>query len=215
MKQKIFILLFLFGILFPQVNHTQEDSNNKPTDDLGNVEDAFQEYFFEAIKQKGIENYDRAVEALLKCKALNKSVAVIDYELGKNYNQLKNFGSAEEAFNAAISKDPDNEWYLDALYEFYVAQNDPEKAIKTVKQLVKYHPDYKEDLAGLYFRTKNFDEALKILDELDAGYGITVARDIMRNRIYEVTGKKEEQIKNLEARINSNPHKESNYIALI
>src|SRR5690606_18255062 len=85
----------------------------------------------------------------------------------------------------------------------------------TVKQLVKYHPDYKEDLVGLYVSTKNFDEALKILDELDAEYGITVARDIMRNRIYEVTGKKEEQIKNLEARISSNPDKESNYIALI
>lgn len=216
MKYKIHILFLLFGIfVFPQMNYAQVDFNKKPTDDLGDVEDQFQEYFFEAIKQKGIENYDRAVEALLKCKELNKSIPVIYFELGKNYNLLKNFGSAEEAFSEAISKEPNNEWYLDALYEFYVEQNDHEKAIKTVKQLVKYHPDYKEDLAGLYLRTRNFDEALKVLDELDSEYGISVSRDVMRNRIYEVTGRKEDQIKNLEARINSNPDKESNYIALI
>ena len=30
--------------------------------------DSFQETFFEALKQKGIENYDRARALLLKCK---------------------------------------------------------------------------------------------------------------------------------------------------
>ncbi len=216
MKQNIYIILLVFGALFcPQHNYSQVDLNKKPTDDLGDVEDQFQEYFFEAIKQKGIENYERSIEALLKCKALDKSVPVIYYELGKNYNKLKNFGSAEDALKEAIDKDPSNEWYLDALYQFYIEQNDYDKAIKTVKQLVKYHPDYKEDLAGLYFKTKEFDEALKILDELDSEFGITMSRDMMRNRIYEVTGRKDDQIKNLEARIDNNPDKESNYIALI
>src|SRR5690606_41651752 len=78
------------------------------------------------------------------------------------------------------------------------------------------HPaDYKEDLASLYMKTKKFDDALKILDELDAEFGISVSRDIMRNKLYEVTGRKEDQIKNLEYRIGNNPDKESNYIALI
>ena len=216
MKQKTFILFFLIGIIFfPQVNYAQVDFN-KPTDDLGDVEDQFQEYFFEAMKQKSIENYDRSVEALLKCKQLNKNVPVIYYELGKNYTKLKNFGSAESALKEAVSKEPNNEWYLDALYQFYIEQNDLDKAINTVKLLVKYHPaDYKEDLAGLYMKTKKFDDALKILDELDSEFGIAVSRDIMRNRIYDVTGRKEDQIKNLEARICNNPDRESNYIALI
>jgi tetratricopeptide (TPR) repeat protein len=37
----------------------------------------------------------------------------------------------------------------------------------------------------------------------------------MRNRIYELTGRKKDQIENLEARVESNPEKESNYLALI
>lgn len=216
MKQKIYILFLLLGLLlFPQTNYAQVDFNKKPDDDLGDYEDKFQEFFYEALKQKGIENYDRSVEALLKCIALDNSVAVLYFELGKNYVQLKNFGAAEDALKKAVSKEPDNEWFLDELYGFYVEQSDFDKAIKTVKQLVKYHPDYKENLAALYVKTKEYNEALKILDDLDAEFGISVARDIMRNQIYEATGRKKDQIKNLQARVEDNPDKESNYLQLI
>lgn len=216
MKQKIYILFLLFGLLLvPQVNYAQVDFNKKPDDDLGDIEDKFQELFYEALKQKGIENYDRSVEALLKCIVLDNSVAVLYFELGKNYVLLKNFGSAEEALKKAVSKEPDNEWFLDELYGFYVDQNDFDKAIKTVKQLVKCHPDYKENLAALYVKTKEYNEALKILDDLDAEFGISVARDLMRNQIYAATGRKKDQIKNLQARVESNPDKETNYLQLI
>tara|TARA_R110002049_G_scaffold307520_1_gene508233 strand:- start:44410 stop:45771 length:1362 start_codon:yes stop_codon:yes gene_type:complete len=216
MKQKIYILCFIFGILiFPQLTHAQVDFNKKPDDDLGNNEDAFQEHFFEALKQKGIENYDRSAEALLKCIDIDDDVPVLYFELGKNYIQLKNFGDAEDALKEAVKKDPDNEWFLDELYAFYISQDDYDKAIKTAKQLVSFHPDYKEDLAGLYFRTKKYDDALEILDAMDTEFGISISRDMMRNQIYEVTGRKKEQIENLEERIEDNPDKESNYLALI
>lgn len=216
MKERIYILLFIFGILlFPQVNYAQVDFNKIPDDDLGNVEDKLQEHFYEALKQKGIENYDRSVESLLKCIELDDSIPVLYFELGKNYIKLNSFGAAEDALKKAVNKEPDNEWFLDELYGFYVAQNDYDKAIKTVKQLVQYHPDYKEDLASLYVRTKKYNDALKILDALDLEFGTTISRDIMRNRVYDATGRKKDQIKNLEQRVESNPDKESNYLVLI
>ncbi|TWO33945.1 tetratricopeptide repeat protein [Seonamhaeicola sediminis] len=216
MKKKVYIYFFLIGILsLSQIAYAQVDFNKTPDDDLGNVEDQFQEHFYEAMKQKGIENYDRAVESLLKCIELDASVPVLYFELGKSYNKLKNFGAAEDALKKAISKDPDNEWFLDELYGFYILQNEYDKALKVVKQLVEYHPDYKEDLASLYMRMEKYNDALKILDDLDAVHGISFSRDIKRNRIYELTGRKKDQIKNLEQRIDDNPEKESNYLALI
>ena len=216
MKNKIYILYFFFGILiFPQINYAQVDFNKTPDDDLGDHEDEFQEQFYEGLKQKGIENYDRAVEAFLKCIDLDKSVPVLYFELGKCHYKLNNFGSAEDALKLAVEKDPDNEWFLDELYGFYASQSEHDKAIETVKQLVKYHPDYKEDLAALYLRTERYDEALEVLDEMDAEFGISVSRDIMRNRIYEATGRKKDQIKNLQERVENNPEKEANYLALI
>ena len=216
MKHKIYILFFVFGMLIvPQVNYAQVDFNKKPDDDLGDFEDEFQELFYEALKQKGIENYDRSVEALLKCIELDDDVPVLYFELGKNYKKLKNFGEAEKALKKAVRLEPDNEWYLDELYDYYASQKDYDNALNTVKQLVKYHADYKEDLATLYARTEKYDEALELLDELDAALGISVSRDILRNRIYEATGRKKEQIENLDARVENNPNKESNYLALI
>ena len=202
-------------LLLPQINFGQVDFNKTPDDDLGVNEDEFQELFYEALKQKGIENHDRAAEALQKCIVMDASVPVLYFELGKSYNKLKNFGAAEDALKKAVEKDPDNEWFLDELYGFYASQNKYDKAIETVKQLVSYHPDYKEDLASLYLRTKKYDEALEIIDALDADFGVSVSRDIMRNRIYEATGRKKDQIKNLQSRVENNPEKESNYLALI
>ena len=216
MKKQFYIVLLLIGIaLIPQVSYAQVDFNKRPDDDLGNVEDEFQEYFFEALKQKGIENYDRAVEALYKCLNLDSKKPVIYFELGKNFNKLKNFGAAEEHLKKAISMQPDNEWFLDELYDVYYQQDDIDNAITTIKQLVKYHPDYKEDLAALYVREKKYKQALELLDELDQELGISESRDSMRNDIYSITGNADDRIENLEQRIANNPNNEDNHLKLI
>lgn len=215
MKQLHHIILFI-GILFISISgYAQVNFDKKPDDDLGNVEDEFQDYFFEALKQKGIENYDRAVEALQKCLNLNSKLPVIYFELGKNYNKLKNFGAAEDNLKKAISMQPDNVWFLDELYDVYYQQDDIDNAIKTIKQLVKYHPDYKEDLAALYVREEKYKQALELLDELDTELGISETRDAMRNDIYSVTGNADDRIENLEQRIANNPNNEDNYLKLI
>ena len=53
-------------LMAPIFSYAQVDFNKRPDDDLGNYEDAYQEHFFEALKQKGIENYQRSVDALTK-----------------------------------------------------------------------------------------------------------------------------------------------------
>jgi len=209
------VLVFLGIIIMPKFFYAQVDFNKRPDDDLGNVEDKFQESFFEALKQSGIENYDRAIKALNKCVELNDSEAVVYYELGKNYVMLKNFGKAEEVLKKAVAKDEKNEWYLDVLYGVYVQMDDYDNALKTVKKLIQFHSDYKQDLASLYFENKKFRLALKTLDELDEEYGISKDRDAIRNTIYNATGDDKERIEYLEERITIQPNNESNYLNLI
>jgi tetratricopeptide (TPR) repeat protein len=216
MKTKYHILLIILGIfLLSQNTYAQVDFNKRPDDDLGNYEDAYQEHFYEALKQKGIENYQRSVDALLKCIKIDDTDPTLFFELGKNYKALKNFGAAEDALKEAVSKSPENEWFLDELYDLYMLQNDTEKALKTVKQLVKFHPDYKQDLASLYMEAKKYKNALQILDELDAEFGYNQDRDYLRNQIYDLTGNDDDRIENLEDRVKSNPEDEANYLRLI
>ncbi len=216
MKHNKHIYILIIGLLFfGQYTSAQVDFNKLPDDDLGLVEDAFQDAFYDALKQKSIENHDKAIDAFQKCISIDKSVPVVYFELGKSFMILKNFGAAEDALKKAVNMDPDNEWFLDELYGFYAKQGDYKNAIKTIKQLVAYHPDYKEDLAALYLKTKDYKSALKVLDQMDQDFGVSASRDIMRNKIYKATGRKKEQIKNLESRVENNPEKESNYLALI
>ena len=104
---------------------------------------------------------------------------------------------------------------LDELYDVYMQQNEIDKALKTVKQLVKFHPDYKQDLASLYIEAKKYKNALQILDELDGEFGYNQDRDFLRNQIYDLTGNDDDRIENLQKRVKSNPEDEANYLRLI
>jgi len=216
MKKQLFILAFLFGIfVFPKNAFAQVDFNDRIQDDLGEVNDDYQEYFFEALKQKGIENYERAIDALQECLKINSKKPVIYFELGKNYNELKQWDLAEKNLKVAIEMQPDNEWFLDELYDVYYRQDDIDNAIKTVKQLVKYHPDYKQDLATLYIRQEKFDEALQLLDEIDRQLGPDEVRNEMRDNIYSLSGNADVEIENIKKRIFADPNNENNYLQLI
>lgn len=215
MKNTQILRLILGVLLLPLFGIAQVDFNKPPDDDLGNFEDNFQQHFFEALKHRGIENYDRAIDELKICLQINDKEPSVYFELGKSYVQLKNYGAAEEALKKAIAIDNDNEWYLDELYGVYDAIDDYDKALRTVKQLVKYHPDYKEDLAKLYVRQKKYKAALKLLDEIDNAYGVNDRRELLRNDIYNASGKDNERIEYLEERIAKNPNEEHNYLNLI
>ena len=66
MKKITIYCLLLFGILLvPNIVLAQNEPN-----DVVTIDDGFEDFFYEAIKQKSIENYDKAIQAL---KILNNT----------------------------------------------------------------------------------------------------------------------------------------------
>jgi len=213
----VFLGLLLFGILFiPKGMYAQD---KPPTDDLGNVSDDFQENFFEALKQKGIENYELALNALDKAEVAAKdneeNKAVVYFEKGKNLTTLKRFEEAEINYNLVLKWSPEKLDVLEALYDMYYDAKNYKSAIPVVKKLVLQDSDYKEDLANLYHRTKQYDKALLLLDELDEEWGESTYRNALKSQIYRVTGNTEKAISNLEEKITKNPKSEQEYLNLI
>jgi len=193
----------------------QEPVNAQVEDDMGIVEDRFQELFFEALKQKAIENYDRAIEALLEAQKMRPDLPEIQFELGKNYKFQGSYDEAVTALNKALEMKPEDEWILDELYDVYVKQDDTENAMAVVKQLVDIHPDYKQDLATLYIKQGEFKLALELLDELDKQFGPNEVRSAMRSEVYNISGDDHGRIDHLILRIKANPKNEENYLNLI
>ena len=215
---KYILILFLFGtLLFPKQATAQE--TDQPTDDLGDVSDVFQEYFFEALKQKGIENYELALEALQKAEKATKdnpeNLPVVYFEMAKNQTKLNDFDAAEANFKKVIQTKGDNLDVLEALYDLYYQSQNYESAIPLVQKLMVIDEDYKEDLANLYSRTQQYDKAIEVLDELDDSRGENDYRDALRSQIYRQTGNTGGVIEKLEEKIDKNPKKEQDYLSLI
>lgn len=217
MRKSLGIVLLLQLFLFSAVLEAQEKElavEEVSQDDLGNVTDLFQEYFFEALKQKGIENYEKAIQALEKCLEIDPK-PVVYFELGKNYNFLERYSEASAFLEKANEMDPQNEAILAELYNTYYMDRQFNKALPIVEELRLIDPTYSEDLANLYILNQKFDIALQLLDELDAKWGDSEYREGLRRQIYAQTNNSGAGIADLQKRIAEEPEAEENYLNLI
>lgn len=219
--RSIYILLIIGILTIPTHTFSQRTKPivEEPTDDLGNVSDAFQEFFFEALKQKAIENYELALDALKKAeKAAKKNpenLAVVYFERGKNLSKLKRYEEAETSLKDALEINDKQLDVVDALYDVYHKQRKYQEAIPLVEKLSETDNDYKEDLANLYYRTKQYQKSLDLVNELDALWGENYFRNNLRKQIYRATGNSSKELDNLVTNINSKPKKEKEYLHLI
>ena len=175
----------------------------------------FQTHFYEALKQKALENYSKAIDALVICNSLNSTESAVFHELGTNYFKLKQFENSEFNFQKAIALDKGNFWYKESLYHLYINQNRFEEAIVALQPLLLRHPDYKQDLVNLYLEAGRYDDALDVLDDLDKTLGVTASRDIIRIELYDLSGDENKRITHLKKRLQETPEEPINFLNLI
>lgn len=206
-----YILLFLFGILLiPATLLAQTEP-----EDIASVNNDFENFYYESLKQKGIENYDKAINALEKCQNLQPKNAIVYFEMGKNYLFQKKYKEAYENFEKATKIDPTNKWFWVGMYEVCYETRDFNQAIIIVEKLVEFNGDYKEDLTSLYMNTQQYDKALALINELNDKVGNTEKRDNYKMIILQQSQYQGSEKDNLIAQIKKNPKEEANYINLI
>jgi tetratricopeptide (TPR) repeat protein len=126
--------------------------------------DEFQELFFEALKQKGIENYDKAINLLLKCKQLSPNNSVVDHELAKAYGLNNELVLGEQYAITALNAEPTSLWYLHTLVELLQKQGSD---LDAISNKIPYDAiQLKENLALIYFQKKEYESALDITKQL-------------------------------------------------
>ena len=189
-------------------------AQNEP-DAIGLADDEFQNAFYEALLQKGIENYDKAITALEKCKKLQPENAVVYSEMGKNYLPQKKYKDAYDSFEKASTIDPKNMWFWVGMYDVCYETKDYNQAIVIVNKLIEFKKEYKEDLVSLYMNTQQFDKALDLINQLNTTVGKTELRENYKRQILSVAKYQTSEKDNLIDQIKKYPKEEANYIALI
>jgi tetratricopeptide (TPR) repeat protein len=187
----------------------------KEPDDIALVTNQFQLSYYEALKQKGIENNDRAIEALQKCLVLEPNNAAVYNELGRNYLKLRKYKEAYASFERASQIDPSNRWFWHGMYDVAYQNQDFNQAIILVQKLITFESNYKEDLTSLYMYTQQYDKALVMINEMNDELGKSEKRDNYKKEILKDARFKGSEKEDLLRSISQNPKDESNYIALI
>lgn len=187
----------------------------KEPDDIALATNEFQISYYEALKQKGIQNNDRAIESLQKCLTLEPNNAAVYNELGRNYLKLKKHKEAYDSFEKATQIDPKNRWYLHGMYDVAYQTQDYNQAIVLVTKLVAFDANYKEDLTSLYMYTQQYDKALKLINEMNDDFGKSEKRDNYKKQIMQDARFQGDEKEELLKAIAKNPKDEANYIALI
>lgn len=209
--RKLVFYQFIFGIFFiPNTLLAQTEP-----EDIATVSSEFQDNYYESLKQKGIENYDKAIISLEKCLALEPNNPVVFFELGKNYLAQKKYKDAYDNFEKVTKIDPKNRWAWVGMYDVCYDTQDYNQAIIIVQKLIEFKSEYKEDLVSLYMKTAQFDKALELINELNETAGKSDKRELYKADILKDAKYQSVEKVDLLNKIKKNPKEESNYIALI
>lgn len=184
-------------------------------DDIALKSDAFENHFYESLKQRAIENYDKAIDEIQQCIQSQPANPALYNELGKNCLSLRNYPEAEKAFKKAVELNPKERWYWSGLYDVFYDTKDFNRAIEVVQKLIEFDKKYQEDLASLYMYTQQYDKALALIEEMEQTIGISSTLELYKMQITSETRYKKPQKEQLEEAIRKNPKDEQNYIQLI
>lgn len=210
MKKRILTILFFafFGSISSVFAQTEPE-------DIAMATDEYQDSFYESLKQKGIENYDKAIVSLEKCIKLKPNDAVAYFELGKNYLSLKQYQNAQDAFEKATQLDPKNKWFWLGIYDVSFETKNYPLAIETIQKIIVFDEEYKDDLISLYMITNQYDKALTAINEMNDKFGKSADREIYKQQILSQGKYQNAEIDNLVQQIKKDPKEESNYLNLI
>ncbi|MDF1518036.1 MAG: hypothetical protein RQ864_11570 [Lutibacter sp.] len=149
-------MLIISSISFAQNINTEEENSLK-----------FQTHFFEALKQKAIKNYGKAIESLEMCQEIDAANVSVLFEFSKNHLELNNYFEAELFIDKALEFEADNKYLLHHKVAVLKAQRNFNKAIEVQKRLLKIQPKDIEELVFLYIQNQNFAEAEALIAKIE------------------------------------------------
>ncbi len=177
-----FVLCSLFFILC-SFNILPQDSISVAKDLTEEKDLKFQQFFFNALSQKSIGNYKKAIENLESCnEVLNNNVSVF-FEFSKNYLYLNQTLLAKEYIKSALTKEPNNIWMLKHLVKIYVKDTNYSEAIIVQQKIAKINLKEKEFLVRLYIRNRQYKKAISLMDILEKDNSLTLSLKRLRNNL--------------------------------
>jgi predicted Zn-dependent protease len=161
-----FKLALFYFILF-SINIFAQDSIPLKEDLTEEAELKFQEFFFKALSDKAIGNYQQAIENLESCNQISTNDVSVFFEFSKNYLLLNNTLLAKEYIERSLAKDINNLWMLSHLVKIHQKDSNYKEAIKIQQKIVAINPKERDLLAKLLVNDKQYKKAISLMNTLE------------------------------------------------
>lgn len=144
-------------------------------------------FFLEAMRLKEKKDYASAFGLLQHCLDIHPNAASALYEVSQYYMFLRQVPQGQEALEKAVANAPDNYWYSQGLASLYQQQNELDKAVTLLEQMVVRFPAKQDplfNLLDLYGRQEKYDEVISTLNRLEKRMGKNEQLSMEKFRIY-------------------------------
>ena len=144
-------------------------------------------FFLEAMRLKEKKDYASAFGLLQHCLDIHPNAASALYEVSQYYMFLRQVPQGQEALEKAVANAPDNYWYSQGLASLYQQQNELDKAVTLLEQMVVRFPAKQDplfNLLDLYGRQEKYDEVISTLNRLEKHMGKNEQLSMEKFRIY-------------------------------
>lgn len=144
-------------------------------------------FFLEAMRLKEKKDYASAFGLLQHCLDIHPNAASALYEVSQYYMFLRQVPQGQEALEKAVANAPDNYWYSQGLASLYQQQNELDKAVTLLEQMVVRFPAKQDplfNLLDLYGRQEKYDEVISTLNRLEKRMDKNEQLSMEKFRIY-------------------------------
>lgn len=178
----------------------------------------FNYHFLEANKQKALGNFEEALREYSAAYKVDNSQASVCYEIAGLLSITGDNGGAVEYAEKAVALDKtDNEFYRLLLAYIYQNNSQNDKAAGVYKSLIKSFPEkvnYYFELSSIYVSAESFKDAIRVLNEAEAKFGVTEMISLEKESLFHKAGMKDEAISEIEKLVENYPQN-TKYLTLL
>lgn len=202
------LILFSFFFSFISLHSFCQDSIPLAKDSLEEENLKFQQFFFKALSEKSIGNYQKAIENLESCHQISLNDATVFFEFSKNYFELNKMLLAKEYINRGLLKEPKNIWMLKHLVQILLKEKNTTEAIIVQQKLVDIDLKERAFLLNIYLQNKDFKSAISLMNLMKQDNLLTSKYKKLKNKLEttktSVVVKKESTVDSLKDEFKTN-----------
>lgn len=151
----------------------------------------FDYFFMEAVRQQNAGNLTAAFDLLEHARSINPHAAEVYYYESMYHSSMKRDSLALACMEKSVQLNPDNQTYAERLAEYYIANQQYDKAISAYELLYAHNHDNTDALrilVQLYQQQKDFRSMLSTIERLELEEGESEQLALSKMRVYEMMG---------------------------